>query len=318
MAPPPQVYVSPAAQRTVYAAPPREEAPPAPARRRSNVAVPLLVGILVLALALTGYVVFSNRDKGDQQAGTGSTSAPDTHASDGPQTIPTYGRESEPGWVPNGWRDQEVGGVDQLWKSQPESEGGRCDVNRDRLRVTTDAAPALTGCTLKSPLDAPMNDGSIEAKVHAAAGCAGMWLRTGDKGYTLGYCADGHVRLYRLGNKQPGPDSLLKEWAVQVTGDPYVAFKIQGDQLNAYVNGVQFGPVSDSQIRAGKVNLGAFALTDQTADASFSQVRVFMPEDWQPGTAPTTKKPNPSTSTSGWPGSPSTSPSKKVTPQPTV
>ncbi|MGI5237009.1 Hsp70 family protein [Dactylosporangium sp. CA-139066] len=319
-APPPQVYVSPAAQRTVYAPPPREEAPPAPARRRGNVAVPLLVGILVLALALAGYVVFSNRDKGDgNQAGAGSTTSQDTAASGQPQVIPTYGRETEPAWVPNGWRDPELGGVDQLWKSQAESEGGRCDANKDRLRVSTDAAPALTGCTLKAPLDVPMGDGSIEAKVHAAAGCAGMWLRTGDRGYTLGYCADGYLRMYRLGNKAPGPDSLLKEWSIRATGDPYVAFKIQGDQLTAYVNGMQFGPVTDSVIHNGKVDLGAFALADQTADASFSQVRVFMPGDWQPGSAQTTKKPNPSTSTSGWwSGSPSTTPSKKVTPQPTA
>jgi len=318
MAPPQQVYVSPAAQPTVYAPPPREEAP-APGPKR-NVAVPLLVGILVLALALAGYVVFQNRDKGDNQAATGdSSTSAGAQASDGPKAIPTYGREAEPAWVPNGWREQELGGVDQLWKSQVESEGGRCDVNRDRLRVTTEAAPALIGCTLKPALDVPMNDGSIEAKVHAAQGCAGMWLRTGDKGYTLGYCADGHLRLYRLGNRAPGPDSLLKDWQIQVTGDPYVAFKIEGDQLNAYVNGVQFGPVTDAQIHSGKVDLGAFALADQTADASFSQVRLFMPGDWQPGTATTTKKPNPSTSTSGWgSGSPSASTSKKVTPQPTA
>ncbi|MFG2044441.1 Hsp70 family protein [Dactylosporangium sp. NPDC048998] len=319
-APPPQVYVSPAAQPAVYAPPPREEALP-PARPRRNVAVPLLVGILVLALALAGYVVFQSRDRGQSNAGGGSSYSPgDAQSSDGPRTIPAYNREEEPGWVPNGWRDQDLGTVDQLWKSQPESEGGRCDATRDRLRVTTDAAPALTGCTLKSPLDVPMTDGSIEAKVHAATGCAGMWLRTGDKGYTLGYCSDGHLRLYRLGNKAPGPDSLLKDWAIQVSGDPYVAFKIEGDQLNAYVNGERFGPVSDGQIRSGKVDLGAFTLTDQTADASFSQVRVFMPGDWQPGPTATKRPPTPTSSSSDWwSGSPSAAPtSKKPTPQPTA
>ncbi|MER7003396.1 Hsp70 family protein [Dactylosporangium sp. NPDC000555] len=324
-APPPQVYVSPAAQPAVYAQQPREEEP-APARARRNVAVPLLVGILVLALALAGYVVFQNRNNGQANAGNNglSYSPGDTQSADGPRAIPAYNREGEPGWVPNGWRDQDLGTVDQLWKSQQESEGGRCDATRDRLRVTTDAAPALTGCTLKAPLDVPMTDGSIEAKVHASAGCAGIWLRTGDKGYTLGYCSDGHLRLYRLGNKAPGPDSLLKEWTVQVSGDPYVAFKIQADQLDAYVNGVRFGPVTDGQIRGGKINLGAFALADQTADASFSQVRIFVPGDWQPGTAATATKRSPtptpsSSSSSSWSGSPSAAPSsKKPTPQPTA
>ncbi|MEV8515504.1 Hsp70 family protein [Dactylosporangium sp. NPDC051484] len=320
--PPPQVYVSPAAQPAVYAPQPREEEP-APSRVRRSVAVPLLVGILVLALALAGYVVYQNRANGQSNAGGDSSHSPgDAQSSDGPRAIPAYNREEEPGWVPNGWRDQDLGTVDQLWKSQQESEGGRCDATRDRLRVTTDAVPALTGCTLKAPLDVPMTDGSIEAKVHAAAGCAGMWLRTGDKGYTLGYCSDGHLRLYRLGNKAPGPDSLLKEWAIQVSGDPFVAFKVHDDQLDAYVNGVRFGPVSDGQIPRGKIDLGAFALTDQTADASFSQVRIFMPGDWQPGTAATATKrpPSPTPSSSGWwSGSPSAAPtSKKPTPQPTA
>ncbi|GAA2327666.1 hypothetical protein GCM10010170_003630 [Dactylosporangium salmoneum] len=320
--PPPQpVYVSPAAQPTVYAPAPREEAPEPP--RRRNIAVPLLIGILVLALALAGYVVFQNRDHGGQQALDDPTSAAaSAPASDGPKAIPQYNREEEPAWVPNGWRQPDLGGVEQLWKSQAESEGGRCDTNNGRLRVTTDVAPALTGCTLKPPLDVYMQDGSIEAKVHAANGCAGLWLRTGDKGYTLGYCADGHVRLYRLANKAPGPDSLLKDWAIQASGDPYVAFKIQGDQLDVYVNGVHFGPVKDSVIPTGKVNLGAFSLTEQTADATFTQVRLFVPEDWQPGNAgnTTTKKPTPTSSSSGWgSGSPSATPtSKKPTPQPTA
>ncbi|MEV6928047.1 Hsp70 family protein [Dactylosporangium sp. NPDC051485] len=321
--PPPQpVYVSPAAQPTVYAPAPREEAPEPP--RRSNVAVPLLIGILVLALALAGYVVFQYRDHGGQEALDQPTSAASAPAGDGPKVIPQqYNREEEPAWVPNGWRQPDLGGVEQLWKSQAESEGGRCDTNNGRLRVTTDVAPALTGCTLKPPLDVYMQDGSIEAKVHAATGCAGLWLRTGDKGYTLGYCADGHVRLYRLANKAPGPDSLLKDWTIQASGDPYVAFKVQGDQLDVYVNGVHLGPVQDSVIPTGKVDLGAFSLTDQTADASFTQVRLFMPGDWQPGNAgsTTTKKPTPTTSSSsGWgSGSPSAAPtSKKPTPLPTA
>ncbi|WP_433609525.1 Hsp70 family protein [Dactylosporangium sp. CA-139114] len=323
--PPPQAYISPAAQPAVYAPPPREEAPPPPSRGR-NWAVPLLIGILVVALALAGYVVFQNRGSGNDQAAGNSSYSPDAGASgSGAVQIPQYTREDEPSWVPNGWRDQGFGAVDTLWKSQQESEGGRCDTSGGRLRVTTDAAPGLTGCTLKPPLDVPMNDGSIEAKVKLTAGCAGMWLRTGDYGYTLGLCDDDHVRLYKLHNDLPGPKDLIKEWAFQPqqgVGDPYLAFKIEGTELNAFVNGVRFGPVTDEQIHSGKVDLGAFTLSGKTADASFTQVRLFMPEDWQPGSGPTTtrtKNPQPSTSSSGW-GSkqPSTPASKKVTPQPTA
>ncbi|WP_432977712.1 Hsp70 family protein [Dactylosporangium sp. CA-233914] len=321
--PPRPAYVSPAAQPTVYAPPPREEPPPPPKPRR-NLAVPLLIAILVVALGLAGYVVFQNRDRGDEKAGSGSSYSPDAgRTSGGVTAIPAYNREDEPSWVPNGWRDPGVGGVDQLWKNQEESEGGRCDTGSNRLRVTTVAAPALIGCTLKAPLDVPMTDGGIEAKVKLTAGCAGMWLRTGARGYALGYCEDGHLRLYKLTDSPPGADSLLREWQIKPSGDPYVAFKIAGDQLSVYVNGVQFGPVADGDFHSGKINLGAFALSDKTADASFSQVRVFMPGDWQPGggapTATKTKNPQPSTSSSGWgSANPSPSTSKRTTPLPTA
>ncbi|WP_433209285.1 Hsp70 family protein [Dactylosporangium sp. CS-047395] len=325
--PPPQAYVSPAAQPTIYAPPPREEAPPPPSQGR-NWAVPLLIGILVLVLGLAGYVVFQNRDnKGNEAAGDTGTSAPAADASgDGVRAIPQYNREDEPSWVPNGWRDQGFGAVDQLWKSQQESEGGRCDTGNGRLRVTTDQAPGLTGCTLKPPLDVPMTDGSIETKVKLTAGCAGLWLRTGEHGYTLGLCDDNKVRLYKLYKDPPNEHDLIKEWPYKPGNgvqDMFVAFKIEGNQLNAYVNGVQFGPVADDEIHTGKVNLGAFTLTGKTADASYTQVRVFMPEDWQPGNGPTTtqtRRPQPSTSSSGWNSkSPSAAPTtKKPTPQPTA
>jgi hypothetical protein len=327
-APPPQAYVSPAAQPAVYAPPPREQAPPPP-RASRNWAVPLLVGILVLALGLAGYVVFQNRDKNEDRVADNTTSAaPQSQSADGPKAIPAYNREDEPAWVPNGWRDQGFGAPDQLWKSQSESEGGRCDTGNGRLRVTTDAAPGLTGCTLKPPLDAAMTDGSIEAKVKVNAGCGAMWLRTGDHGYSLGLCDDNHVRLYRLYKDLPGEKDLLKDWAIKPADgvtEPFVAFKVEGNQLSASVNGVALGVVTNDELHQGKVNLGAFTLSGKTADASFTQVRVFMPEDWQPGSGPTTyapktKNPQPSTSSSGWNSkSPSTAPtSKKPSVQPTA
>jgi hypothetical protein len=85
---------------------------------------------------------------------------------------------------------------------------------------------------------------------------------------------------------------------------------------------VALGPVTDGELHTGKVNLGAFTLTGKTADVQFTQVRVFMPDDWQPGagsTATKTKNPQPGTSSSGWNSrSPSPPASKKATPLPTA
>ncbi|WP_432829726.1 Hsp70 family protein [Dactylosporangium sp. CA-092794] len=322
-APPPQAYVSPAAMPATYAPPPRED-PVEPPRQRRSIAVPLLVGILVLALALAGYVVFQNRDHGgtDQQNAAGSPT-PAGSASSAVTQLPQYSRESVPSWVPSGWKEQPVGSIDQLWISREESEGGRCDANRDRLRVTTNA---LTGCTLKAPLDVPMQDGSIEAKVHVTSGCGGLWLRTGDRGYMLGLCADNHARLYKLSNRPPGQENLLKDWLFKPAGDDtYVAFEIQGADLTVYLNGKQLGPVTDADIRSGKITLGAFTLAGDNTEAVFSQVRVIMPGDWQPGTQqqPTkTKQPTqtPSPTSSGWwSNTPSAAPtSRRATPLPTA
>jgi hypothetical protein len=314
-APPPQVYISPAAMPAVYAPPPREDSVEPPRAQRS-VAVPLLVGILVLALALAGYVVFQNRDRGGNQvADTSTTGAGDASAqpSHSPHVIPPYDRETVPWWTPDGWKEQRLGTIDQLWISRSESEGGKCDATKERMRVTTQPR-GLTGCSLKGALDAPMSDGSIEAKVKVASGCAGMWLRTGDKGYMLGYCADGYVRIYKLAEKPPGPANTLQEWTFKATGDVYVAFLVKGNELVFYVNGKQFGPVSDGDIRSGKIDLGAFDLGEDTADVTFSEVRVVMPGDWQAGgSTPTkTRAPTPSASSSGWgSGSPSATPSGK-------
>jgi hypothetical protein len=306
-------YVSPALSPAVYAPPSREDPPP-PARARRSVAVPLLVGVLVLALALAGYVVFRDRDRGGTnnagQNGVSATGTASTTASPlpshSPHVInPNYVKESRPWWVPQGWKDQNLGGIDTLWNTRDESEGGRCEATEKKLHVTTDPR-GLTGCTLKGQLDKSMRDGAIEAKVHVKTGCAGMWLRTGDKGYMLGICADGYLRIYKLGNKAPGPDNTIGEWTYKATTDPYVAFRCEGSTLIFYVGGAQFGPVTDDEILSGKIDLGAFTSGD-AADAEFSEVRVFLPPTNAGGGNPT----GTATRSTNGSGSPSTSPSPK-------
>jgi hypothetical protein len=314
--PPPvqQGYVSPSATRMDYAPPiPREEPPPPPAPRR-NVAIPLLIGILILALGLAGYVVYTEvGNKGDNNAGHDPSSAASTSSGAAPTSsggqvleIPVRPREDRPSWLPSNWKLFQQRGLHELWMSQEESEGGRCDATDSTLRVVTERQ-GLTGCTLKDPLNVSMADVGIEAKVHRENGCAGIWARTGDKGYTVGVC-DGVVRLHALGDYAPSQDNELASWPVKITGDPYVALVVISNEVSVYVNGTKLGTKTNDLIKRGRVNLGAFTPGDP-ADVTFSEVRV-----WQP---PSSSGGNPNTSPSPSKSTSSTSPSATPTWKPT-
>ncbi len=314
--PPPvqQVYQSPSATRMDYAPPlPREEPLPPPSRQRS-VAIPVLIGILVLALALAGYVVYDevgNKKNNVGQQPTTSTSmsaGPSSSASGNVLEIPVRAREDRPSWLPPSWKLYTQRGLHELWHSQDESEGGRCDASDSELHVVT-ARQGLTGCTLKDPLNVSMTDVGIETKVHRQSGCAGIWARTGDKGYTVGVC-DGVIRLHALGDFAPSQDNELASWPVKITGDPYVALVVIGIEVSVYVNGTKLGSKTHDLIKKGRVNLGAFTSADP-ADVTFSEVRVWQPQSnsgggGNPGTSP-------SPSRSGWSNSPTPTPTWKPT-----
>ncbi|WP_327008984.1 Hsp70 family protein [Dactylosporangium sp. NBC_01737] len=312
---PPQqpAYVSPSLTPMNYAPPiPREEPLPPPAPRRS-VAIPFLVGILVLALALAGYVVYKEvGNKTDNTAGQDPSTSTTTASGPTPTStsqvleIPARPREDRPSWLPSNWKLFQQRGLHELWVTQDESEGGRCDATDSALHVVTDRQ-GLTGCTLKDPLNVSMADVGIEAKVHRESGCAGIWARTGDKGYTVGVC-DGVVRLHALGDFAPSQDNELASWPVKVTGDPYVALVVISNEVSVYVNGTKLGTKTHDLIRRGRVNLGAFTPGDP-ADVTFSEVRVWQPPSSSGGGNPTTA-PSPSKTTST---SPTATPSWKPT-----
>ncbi|GAB3859773.1 Hsp70 family protein [Dactylosporangium cerinum] len=309
-----QGYVSPSATRMDYAPPiPREE--PLPPPRRRNVAVPLLVGILILALGLAGYVVYTevgnnkSDNTADQQPSTSTSTTPAPSSSSTSQVldIPAKPREERPSWLPNNWKLFPQRGLHDLWMSQDESEGGRCEATDSNLHVTSERQ-GLTGCTLKDPLNVSLTDVGIEAKVHRETGCAGIWARTGDRGYTVGVC-DGVIRLYALGDNAPSPDNELASWPVKIEGDPYVTLVAIGTEISVWVNGTKLGTKNHDLIKRGKVNLGAFTAADP-ANVTFSEVRVWQPQSNSGGGNQTT---SPSPSRSGWSSPPSTT----ATPKPT-
>jgi hypothetical protein len=145
-------------------------------------------------------------------------------------------------------------------------------------------------------------------KVHRQNGCAGIWARTGDRGYTVGVC-DGVIRLYALGDNAPSQDNELASWPVKIEGDPYVTLVAIGTEISVWVNGTKLGSKTHDLIKRGKVNLGAFTAADP-ADVTFSEVRVWQPPSSSGGGNQST---SPSPSKSGWSNPPSTTPTPKPT-----
>lgn len=288
--------------RGVRPALPVDEMAPRP---RRNVAVPILTALLVLSLALAGFLVFRQRHKlRPNNAGlTAPTSAPASPAHQ------IYLRKDRPDWVPDGWTEPGRFTADQLWVTQNEVEGGRCQTGGNTLNVTTADNP-LTACQLKDPLDKSFTDVAVEVQVALANGCAGIWARTGPKGYALLVCKD-RTELHRLANDAPSDTTRLARWPLDgVPAGTVVGLLVQGKSLTVYVNGKALPPVQDDTIKSGRTNAGAIADGTNHADVVFTDFRVFSPSRTTAGPAPTpgarSKSATPSASV--WPsGSPSPS-----------
>jgi hypothetical protein len=262
--PPPTVY--PPVQ-PVYGA------PPVPGNKR-NVIVPVLAALLVLSLILAGYVAFRNRSnsKKTNDGDATATTAPAPTDSQGGQV---YQRQSRPSWVPANWTAQPDRTADKLWLTQDESEGGRCDAGTT-LRVRTADNP-LTGCQLRSPLDGQsFNDVAVEVQVSIASGCAGVWTRTGSKGYLMMVCRD-RAELHLLKDAPPSDATRLDQatFPTPATGPLVIALEAQGTTLTGYVGGEAVLTATSGELARGKVNAGATSDGGNAADVTFDGFRVF-------------------------------------------
>src|SRR5262249_25579030 len=128
--------------------PPVRQASPVPPKKRRNVVVPLLAGLLVLSLAFAAFMVYRiNRPKHTGGRPNGAQRATAT-ATQGP----SYQGLERPEWLPAGWTLADKRPPNQLWANQDEREGGRCETGGGKLHVTT-SGNQVTGCSQPSPLD---------------------------------------------------------------------------------------------------------------------------------------------------------------------
>jgi hypothetical protein len=203
-----------------------------------------------------------------------TASKPGGPASSAPPATPRQGR---PSWVPAGWKlvvDRPAG---ELWHSQDEAEGGRCAVYGEDLRVTRDSVSGLTGCTIMDPLQPRFTDTAVEVEVTVTAGCAGLWSRTGQQGYFVTVCRSA-VRVYLLGDQAPANANQLANWPLDSPPQHLVVGMLtQASQITVYAAGTQLGAVTESTLRYGHVNAGAYTSGSEPADATFHGFRVWSP-----------------------------------------
>jgi hypothetical protein len=125
-------------------------------------------------------------------------------------------------------------------------------------------------------------DVAVRTRVRVTAGCAAIWLRTGDQnGYFLDACDD-RVSLYMLGDADPSDGSTIGSWALasSVRGrDVTLGVLARGGTLTVFVDGRKLpDPVHDSRITSGEVDLGAFTgETGDSAEVLYQGVTVWRP-----------------------------------------
>jgi hypothetical protein len=241
----------------------------APRRRRRWLAVVALA--LVLAVVAAAAVVWRLRPDLLAQIGIGTpTSSP---------TSPTpYVRSATPGWLPAGWTKV----VDDEQRPSvvegPATNGGTCTYNGPAVHVVRTEFD-VSGCQAAQFVkDIVVRDGAVEAELSVTAGCGGLWIRTGSKGYFVMVCADRTLEVHKLADAAPGPDSRLSQ--SRPTFDPLkvvVGLLAQGSKLTVYVDGRSQSTANDSSVIAsGRVGMGGFAPhPGNKLDATITRFRAW-------------------------------------------
>jgi hypothetical protein len=202
------------------------------------------------------------------------TTTPTTAA---PTPTAPFQRRTTPEWLPAGWKLAVDRPADKLWHDQDENEGGRCSITGDDLHVTR-SDPGITGCTVLDPLNPRWDNVAYEVEVTVTRGCAGLWTRTGSRGYFLTICRD-VARFYLLGDEAPAPANQLMSWSLPTPPNKLVVGVLaNGDRFDVYAAGQLLGTVHDGTLRFGHVNAGGFTGgSDPAIDATFHQLRIWLP-----------------------------------------
>ncbi|WP_207128303.1 hypothetical protein [Actinocatenispora comari] len=243
--------------------------------KRGRTRQAVLAGVLVLLLAgggLAAWYGFQRATASDGGGGGGGpTSSPS--ASDG-----------RPGFVPASWQvavrslDAQNGWHDNTGTS------GSCHLDGGELTATrTRDDDSGTGMFSCGGAQTHYRNVALDATVQVDAGCAGIWLRTGDvHGYFVEVCSDS-ITLHRVKDTDPSDRTALHSWPLSTSasdGPIEVGVLAVNDSISVYVDRKQLGgPVTDDtddKVTTGRLDLGVFA-PDQSATAIFTDAEAWHP-----------------------------------------
>jgi hypothetical protein len=237
-------------------------------RQRRRTWIPIVLALVVLLLVGGGAAVALLRPDLLRQLGL----AADTGSTAFVRTVP-------PKWLPANWSsivdDEQVRSV----VPGTATNGGTCTyTGPGAVRVQRDAAD-VSGCPAADFVKAiEVRDVAVEAELSIAAGCAGMWVRTGTRGYFLAICRDSTIRLHELGDTEVADGNRLIRFAP--TFDPanvVVGLLVRDTNFTVYVDGKALQTVSNGDIRSGHIGIGGYA-PEQTMDATFTRYRAWAPD----------------------------------------
>jgi hypothetical protein len=243
-----------------------------PGRRRRRWGWVATLVVLVL-LAAAGVALAQLRPDLFGRLGIGASS---------PASPTPYTRLSQPAWLPTSWTKIVDDEQDASVEPGEASNGGTCTYEgRGRLRVVRNAFD-VSGCKAVQYIkDITISDVAVEAELAVRRGCAGMWVRTGIRGYFLAICRDGTVRLHELGTTPASDQNMLTKLSPGFDPNQVVVGLVaRGSSFTIYVDGRAQPVANDPDIAAGRVGVGGFApAPENTLDATIIQYRAWAPRD---------------------------------------
>jgi hypothetical protein len=193
-------------------------------------------------------------------------------------TRPAYVRMATPGWLPQGWTKIIDDETQASVVAGGATNGGTCQYERPGVIQVTRDKFDVSGCVMTPQTKQfVIRDGAIEAEFNVTAGCGGMWMRTGARGYFLAVCADGTVALHVLGDDPPSATTLKRSWPAR-QAPTVVGLLARGSELTVYVDGEPLEIVLDESIGSGRLGVGGFAPSPANKmDATISRFRAWTP-----------------------------------------
>jgi actin-like ATPase involved in cell morphogenesis len=235
--------------------------------RRGRTRQAVLAGVLVLLLAGGGLAAWYGYQRATAYLGSG----------DGDPASASDGR---PGFVPADWQVA-VRSLDAQngWHDNPGASAS-CRLHSGILTATRTDSTSTGMFSCGGPRTHYRNV-ALDTTVQVQAGCAGIWLRTGDlHGYFVEVCPDS-VTLHLVEDTDPSSDTALHpSWPLtrSATGRSIrIGVLAIDDTITVYADGEKLGgPVENDKITTGRLDLGVFA-PHQDATAVFTRARAWRP-----------------------------------------